>query len=176
MTASARVDMGKYSKSKVREYWKQMVRRTEMHWNTAGELYAIFRIGTVRFALKASYVHAVVLFREPSPLPMLPKHLMGVTSIRGRPVSVTNLSYLTGIEEEPRDKNGYLVLLGDGEEKTALKVDWVFDVALLDPSKSVAPPEKWKGVRNGIVTGMIDEPGAPAVLLLDAVKCIRSVA
>lgn len=164
-----------YTDEELAANWKEMERRAADALASTGEPHTFFRIGGHRFALPAVACKGVVAYRDPTPLPSLPRHLLGITAIRGRPVSMTDLRSLLGMEEGARRHKGHLLLVRVGDEETALKVDWVETVHPVDASALVPAPAQWRGKRRGLVRGEIAAEGSQkGVLLLDPLRCLRS--
>lgn len=166
------VDLGNYTIEQVRAFWDEMAARNPPEDISKGEQHVLFRLGLATFAINASSCGGVVGYHSPSPLPVLPLHIIGVASIRGRPISVTDLGALFGMMPAP--KGGHMLLVRSEGEETALKVDWVDTVVDLDVSQAEPPPVKWQGLRTGLATGCISYKGT-TVIILDAARCIKAV-
>lgn len=165
------VDLGKYSIEEVRAFWELMARRNPAEKAVVGDQHVIFRLGVGHFAIKAASCGGVVGYRQPSPLPVLPQHVIGVAAIRGRPMSVTDLGVLFGLRPAP--KGGHMLLVRADGEETALKVDWVDSVVELDLANLTPPPPKWEGLRTGLVLGAVTYRGTQ-VIVVDAGRCIKA--
>lgn len=165
------IDLGRYSIEEVRAFWELMERRNPSGEAAVGDQHVIFRLGLGYFAIKAKNCSGVVGYRQPSPLPVLPQHVIGVAAIRGRPMSVTDLGVLFGLRPAP--KGGHLLLVRVENEETALKVDWVDSVIELDLSDIADPPSRWEGLRTGLVQGAVSYKGTQ-LIVLDAARCIKA--
>lgn len=165
------VDLGKYTIEEVRAFWDQMVRRNPYDDGAKGEQHVLFRLGHTNFAIRASSCSGVVAYRQPSPLPVLPQHILGVAAVRGRPISVTDLGVLFGMKLP--QKGGHLLLLKSEGEETAIRVDWVDSVIDLDLAHAKPPPAKWQGLRTGLVGGIVYHR-FEEVIVINAARCIRA--
>lgn len=165
------VDLGRYTMEEVRAYWDRMVQLNPVPQGNEGEPHVTFRLGKAWFAILASVCKAVEVFKVPSPLPVLPPHIMGVSAIRGRPVSVTDLGIFFG--QKPAERGGHLLLIGAEGEETALKADWVDTVIPIDLTKAEQPPSKWRSLRTGLVKGAVYERNT-LYLVLDPARCIKA--
>lgn len=166
------VDLGRFTLEQVRDFWEQMVRRHPIEEASGGVQHVIFRLHDHLFALEARSCRGVFPYRPPSPLPVLPAHILGVSSIRGRPISVTDISVFFGLK--PARKGGHMLIVHAGEEETALLVDWVEALVEFNPAEVSPPPQKWIGMRTGLVRGVFDHRGE-LLVLLDAERCIKAI-
>ncbi len=163
-------DYGRFTEEEVKEFWARMVAESDSLAERDGDLYVIFRMGQAWFAIRADTCRGVVEFTTPSPLPVLPGHILGVASIRGRPISVTDLGAFFGMKTS--DRGGHLLIVQDGGEETAIKVGWVDAVARLDDDTLTPVPAKWRGLRSGLVLGLVSIDGREAILINTA-RCLR---
>jgi len=166
------IDLGPYTIEQVRDFWDRMVERNPIEKGEQGDQYVLFRLASTHFALKADSCRGVVSFRQPSPLPVLPPHIIGVASVRGRPISVTDLSVFFGLKGPTR--GGHMLIVQAQGEETAIRVDWVESVVELDISLAEPPEAKWHGLRTGLVLGAMDYKGLP-LIVLDPARCIKAV-
>lgn len=165
------IDLGRFTMEEVRAFWDRMVAHSPLERGPEGVQHVIFRLHRSLFALEASYCRGVFPFRPPSPLPVLPAHILGVSSIRGRPVSVTDISVFFGLKAT--SNAGHMLIVHSGEEETALVSDWVETLTELDVTAAQPPPSRWVGMRTGLVTGVLDYKG-DMLVLLNAERCIRA--
>jgi chemotaxis signal transduction protein len=161
------------SEEELRRFWDAMVERYERENRLEqGHPHVIFRVGASRFALDAAACRGVTPYRTPTPLPSLPRHLIGVVAVRGRPISVTDLRVLLGVTGERAERRGHILLLAKGALETALKVDWAEGVRPIDPGDvREADTTLVRGARSGLVTGTLLMRGQP-VHLLDVERCL----
>lgn len=166
------IDYGRFTPEEVSAFWDRMVAENPID-DDSDELdqFVVFRLGKAWFAVESRYCRGVEPFRPPSPLPVLPAHIMGVAAVRGRPVSVTDIGIFFG--QKPAERSGHLLIINAGGEETALKADWVDAVTPLDISEMVNPPSRWQGLRTGLVRGAVERKNT-LVLVLDAERCIKA--
>lgn len=165
------IDLGRYTIEEVRAFWDKMVEHNPPEEEDPGPPYIFFRIGRQWFAIGIEACKMVESYRKSSPLPVQPPHILGIASLRGRPVTVTDLGFFFGIKNET--KNGHLLVVRTGNDETALKVDWVSRVAYIRPSETEEPPREPKSLRVGLVTGAARKQDS-LVLILDASRCIKA--
>lgn len=163
-----------YTDEQLTAAWEEMARRDGEQSAVVGEPHAVFRVGRTRFALPAKACRGVVSFRMPTPLPSLPRYILGVVAIRGRPMSVTDLRSLLGLEGESVENRGHLLLIRVDDGETALKVDWVENILPVDVTKCGPVPPEWKGNRKGLVTGALIEEGVMSLVVLDPQRCLKA--
>lgn len=152
-------------------YWREMEERAAPLLNLKGELHVIFRLGDALFAFEAVAGRGVFPWREPSPLPVLPRHILGAVVLRGRPVSVTRLDVLAGERIDSEVRPRHLLVVRWGEYETALAVDAVLSVERIDREGMVPAGHRWDGARRGLILGRVDR-GGPPVYLLDPKRCL----
>lgn len=168
-----KVDLGKYTEREVRAFWDKMVKKATTTWEGDYDPYVIFHLKKTLFAIKATSCKGVHPFTQPSPLPVLPPHIMGISAIRGRPISVTDLGVFFGMK--PTRRRGHFLLVFEEEEETALNVDWVETVKPIDIDNLEKPTAKWEGLRTGLVLGIATstEEKKP-IIVLNAARCLRA--
>lgn len=163
-----------YSPEELKQFWDQMVERSLADEAPTGTSHVAFRIGAVKFAIDVANCRGVVPYSKAMPLPNLPTHILGVTSVRGVPISVTDLRYLAGMGTTPPGKRGQLVIIEDGADETALLVDWVYNVEPLDLSRaSKALLKGYDTVREHLIANVLEMDGEH-ILVLDAKVCIKA--
>ena len=155
-------------------FWDEMVARAEAEAQAAGKPHMIFTVGGQLFALPADSCRAVVERLEPTPLPLMPRHILGVSVIRGRPISITDLAALLG-QEAGRAKGQHMVVVYEGEEETALQVERVVSVRAIDPDGLEEVGNRWEGARVGLVAGFT-EVDDKQVHVLSVERCLRAAA
>lgn len=168
---SEEIDLGRFTMEEVRAFWDRMVAHSPLERGPEGVAHVIFRLHRSFFAVDARFCRGVFPYRPPSPLPVLPAHILGVSSIRGRPVSVTDISVFFGLKASMNA--GHMMIVHSGEEETALVADWVVALTELDLSRAEQPPSRWVGMRTGLVTGVLDYKG-DMLILLNAERCIKA--
>lgn len=91
-----------------------------------------FDLGDRRLALPLSLVVEVGELENVRPLPFLPEWVQGVTNIRGEIVSVTDVAlYLTISKSSNKKKNRAVIVIYNGEVKTAVVVDRITATRML---------------------------------------------
>jgi len=93
------------------------------------ELQLLFA-GSRCLAVPVAEVDALVDWRTPTPLPGAPQSVLGVVSIRGRMLTVIDLTVLLGENELPREPKQIVALRG--AEQLALAVDRAGDSIAID--------------------------------------------
>jgi chemotaxis signal transduction protein len=104
----------------------------------------LVRVGASQFGVFADEIATIVAWRNPTPLPLAPKPVLGVVSVQGRILTVLDLALLTGevAQNESDTFHGNLVALR-GDEQLALAVSDVGEcIELLDGF--AAQPENGK--------------------------------
>jgi purine-binding chemotaxis protein CheW len=123
-----------------------------------------FLLNGERYAVPMQYVKEVTLLRHLTPLPATPDFILGIMSIRGRVISVTDLRVFFELPGKGlSDYNKIIVLSGKGME-FAILADYVTGVSVLNLSLLSHPPDILKGIGRDFLTGILPGP----VMLIDA--------
>lgn len=147
------------------EYWARLA-VTAQDEGAGGEPHVVFALGDRHFAVDATFCKGVVRRPRVTRLPGVPPHVLGVVGLRGEVVSATDPARLLALPGERAEGTGYFLVLGAQGVKTALWVDRVSDVALLDGGAALPVDAPWPGIPAGVVSGQW--PGQdPPLLRLD---------
>ncbi|PLX41665.1 MAG: hypothetical protein C0608_04725 [Deltaproteobacteria bacterium] len=160
----------RFSEEERLRFWAEMEARAEKLKEPDGDPHLVFKVGGASFAIDATLSLGVLPWTQPTPLPFLPRHLKGVTFLRGRIISVTSLAVLLGVE--PSAKPSYYVIVKAGELETALEVEGVEAVLSIDLEKVDSAKGLWRGARIGLVTGQAPER-VPPIYIIDVERCLR---
>ncbi|RWX45214.1 Chemotaxis signal transduction protein [Candidatus Electrothrix aarhusensis] len=97
-----------------------------------------FELGGRQLALPLSLVVEVGELESVRPLPFLPEWVQGVTNIRGEIVSVTDVAlYLNISKKSNKKRNRAVIIIYNGEVKTAVVVDRITATRMLYRKKEV---------------------------------------
>lgn len=114
----------------------------------------VFKMGGEEFGTEISNVVEVLEYRPPVHVPRAPAFLEGVIYLREAIVPVIDLRKRMEIEAAPPTADTrYLVVLMD-DERVALLVDAVVEVAHLRGSELAAPPAFFRGVSSEYLHGL----------------------
>jgi chemotaxis signal transduction protein len=67
----------------------------------------LFRAGPLTFGIFTDEIAATIAWREPTPLPLAPKSVLGVVSVQGRMLTVLDSRVLSGAEASSSDSSLY---------------------------------------------------------------------
>jgi len=156
------------------EYWEHLG-HAEIEDKVSGVEYVVFNVMGVRFGIDARCCKGVVKKPRITKLPGMPSYILGVTSISGEIISVSDPAELMGMPGERDKSQGYLLIIASEAVKTALWVDKVSDVAMF-PDDELAPFDApWAGAQEGVVVGQWAE-AEDAVLIIDCCGYIEASA
>jgi chemotaxis signal transduction protein len=86
----------------------------------------LFRAGPLTFGIFTDEIAATIAWREPTPLPLAPKSVLGVVSVQGRMLTVLDFTVLSGAEASSSDSSLYPpahIIALRGDEQLALAVE-----------------------------------------------------
>ncbi len=124
----------------------------------------LVRLAGQRIALPALAIDSVIDLDTISPVPRAPSHIIGITSLRSRALTVIDCAKMLGLNEYERDDGQQGVVFSFEEHDYALLVDAVEDVveALTDP---VPVPGGAGEIWSNISDGLIETHVGPAMLI-----------
>ncbi len=100
----------------------------------------------------ADEVMAITEWREPARLPHAPASILGVVSIRGRMLTVLDLSQM--LESQQRTESPSHILALNGDDQLALAIAAVGETLAIDPATASAAVEDVGGGK--LIAGVID--------------------
>lgn len=74
--------------------------------------YVLFEAGGTLLAIEAAHVEEVVEAPVPTPVPMMPRHLLGLTAHRGRALAVVDLAALLDLRSGSPPEHALVVSAG----------------------------------------------------------------
>ncbi|MBI5017549.1 MAG: chemotaxis protein CheW [Deltaproteobacteria bacterium] len=134
------------------EYWNRLASGAGGE-GAIGVPHVLFRLAGHTFAVEASLCKGVVRRTRVARLPGVPPHVLGVAGIRGEVLSATDPAVLLGLPGERGDGRGYFLILASEGLRSALWVDWVDDVVLLDEARLLRGEAPWPLAPEGVMLG-----------------------
>jgi purine-binding chemotaxis protein CheW len=116
-------------------------------------------------ALDASLVEEVVRLRHTTPVPHGPPYLLGVMNLRGKIVSVIDLSRKLELGAAQPCEDTRLYIVRDRAELVGLLVDRASDVIELDQAALEPPPANVPGIEARFLLGIGRAGGRLAAVL-----------
>lgn len=113
-------------------------------------LVLIAYIGGQRVAIDAASVECVVDLADITPVPLAPPHVLGLSAVRSRVLTVIDTARAIGLSG--RDTSRRVLVMEAGGHSYALRVDEVEDVTLAETADSAADNVAgtcWAGVARG---------------------------
>jgi purine-binding chemotaxis protein CheW len=117
----------------------------------------LFSLGAAQFAVFADEVMTVTDWRQPAALPHAPASVLGVVSIRGRMLTVLDLSQLLDLQKRADSPTHILALNGD--EQLALAIDGVGETLTIDAEDANGAAESVPDASGKLMAGTIDRNG-----------------
>lgn len=132
-------------------------------------------LGGARFAVDVRSAKEVVLFDEITVVPRAPRHLVGVSNLRGTVMPIVDVRALLGLAEAGPARSVRTLVVRDGALQAAVVVDTVLG---LEPLEEVLPVDSPKaaGLRGPrpLITGWIRWANE-TLALLDVPKILASL-
>ena len=175
MTANGDAGLQDWLQEVRAEYWEQLG-QADSRGDVEGCTHVLFEVAGVRFAVEAPLCKGVLRRPRTTRLPGLPRHLLGVSGIRGEVVSVVDPQLFLGLTgERPASQEGFLLLIAQGAVKAALWVDRVVDVVNLSDDEVLVAEAPWVGLPEDVLLGQWREGDAP-VFVLDGARLLSASA
>lgn len=132
-----------------------------------------FRLGAQAFGLDVLTVQEVLCLPALAPVPGAPPECLGVINLRGRIIPVIDLRQLLARPYGEDAETTRLVVVDDGDEAVALKVDQVGEVLDLPASTIEAAPDVGNSLCPDQLHG-VHRRGDRLLLLLDTAAVLRT--
>lgn len=117
-----------------------------------------FMLNGERYCVSMEYVREVTQLRHLTSLPGTPDFILGIISIRGRVISVTDLRVFFDLPRKGlSDYNKIIVLSGEGMEFAVL-ADQVDGVSWQNLSHLTPPPDTIRGIGKEFLIGVFPGP------------------
>lgn len=131
-----------------------------------------FRLGKEEYAMMIDHVREVIRIWEITPVPNTPEYVIGVTSLRGRVLSIINLHKRLALPESSRDDKSRIVVAGMDDDEIGFIVDRVAGVLRILPDEIRPVPETIEhGAGAEFLRGIIRK-NDKLYILLDAEKAL----
>lgn len=135
---------------------------TEQHAGSKIEV-LVFNFNNERYALDTSFIHEIAPLAELAPLPGVPAHFLGLTSVRGELFAVVDLRLLLGLHARAMTDLFRVILVGRDRPELGLLVDSTHEVRTLWSGDLSLPTASRQEVRGGLIRGV----AADALIVLD---------
>lgn len=128
-----------------------------------------FYLSGERYAIDMEYVSEVSLLRHLTILPGTPDFILGIISIRGRVVSVTDLRVFFNLPRRGLSDYNKIIVLSDKTMEFAILADQVQGVSRQNIMQMQPPPESVHGIGKEYVKGIF-----PGTLIFIDAKAVLS--
>ena len=119
-----------------------------------GRELALFQAGELVCGLEINCVQEIQRQTAITAVPRAPDYVRGVINLRGVIVTVIDLRRKFALEPRPKDAEGQIVIIRQGEESVGLLADAVSDVVAADENDIEAPPLNLDGVAGRYFKGI----------------------
>jgi purine-binding chemotaxis protein CheW len=130
-----------------------------------------FGLGRERYAIEARHVREIARVRDVTPVPGVPKFILGVMNIRGQILSVIDLRQFLNVSNagigDSRSKA--IVVAGDGIE-FAIIADAIEGITRLGESSVHPPPPTLNGIHTEYLKGIASD----FLIILDGEKLLTA--
>lgn len=123
-----------------------------------------FHLGGERYAVAMKYVREVSLLRNLAVLPGTPDFIVGIVSMRGRVVSVTDLRVFFRLPRKGLSDYNKIIVMSDNSMEFAILADQVNGVKTCNLSLMVSPPLSVQEVGREFLSGVFPD----SLILIDA--------
>ncbi|MBY0522029.1 MAG: chemotaxis protein CheW [Gemmataceae bacterium] len=114
-----------------------------------------------RYAVGLSFAQEVVRFREPTIVPGMPAHLVGLVNFRGELLPVVDLRPLLGLPTPSATDQTRVIVLGSQRAELGLLADRAFAVGRVRASELFEPSgREHRGIRGVTADGLVVLDGA----------------
>ena len=127
-----------------------------------------FAVGEERYAFKTDLLDEVYPLRDLAPLPGTPGFVLGITSVRGRILSVLDLQVLFGGARADRDDSHPIVVLRSVAMEFAIAADSVSEVREIPEDSVQRPLSSTDSLRDEYLLGLTID----GVTVLDAQRML----
>jgi|GEM_PF-3122549 len=124
--------------------------------------YVVFRVADEKYALPVQQVQSIEIIPQIRPIPTPPKHVVGVSNLRGVITTIVDMRSVFSIEVTAQRTSESRILV---TESGAYIVDGVQDVMDIDEAEL----EPWEG--NERVRGVLNN-GKDLILVLEVIESV----
>jgi purine-binding chemotaxis protein CheW len=136
----------------------------------------VFSLSGERYAVEMKYVREVSFLSSLTTLPGTPDFLLGIISLRGRIVSVTDLRLFFNLQRKGLSDYNKIILLSNNKMEFAVLADQVDGMQIRDRTQLSDPPLTINGIGKEYLLGIFPGPiiMINAKVILDDPKLIIS--
>jgi purine-binding chemotaxis protein CheW len=132
-----------------------------------------FFIDTQLFGIEVARVQEIIRYQEMTRVPLAPKTIGGLLSLRGQIVITIDLRERLGFDKRPDGLLPINVLVRSDSGIESLLVDDIGDVVEVDGATFEPPPRTLKGIARDMVRGVYKLDGR-LLLLLDVNQVVST--
>lgn len=130
----------------------------------------VFLLDNEKYALELSYIREVTLIKEWSPLPCVPRFVVGLMNLRRQILPIFDLRIFFDLPAPKISHENRVIILENEGSPFALLTDGILEVSSIDLSQLMPPLPTLTGVRQEFLKGI----SADGVLLLDGDRLMTS--
>ncbi|MDD1724614.1 MAG: chemotaxis protein CheW [Methanospirillum sp.] len=123
-----------------------------------------FLLNGERYAVAMQYVREVSLLRSLAVLPGTPDFILGIVSMRGRVIAVTDLRVFFHLPRKGLSDYNKIIVLSDNSMEFAILAEQVNGVKTCNLSQIASPPLSVQGIGREFLSGVFPD----ALILIDA--------
>jgi len=140
--------------------------------DSAGQILLVstFHLGDTMFGIDTLQVQEAIRIPDITKVPRAQGSILGVVNLRGRIVTVIDLSGKLGLPLSPLTVDSRLIIVSWEDEQIGFLVDRIDDVIPIERARMSPPPSNIKGMQGQFFEGVNQsEKGLLVVLNIDAV-------
>lgn len=136
------------------EAQERAVEEAEARPGAVGEKLLIFDLESEKYAIPIHDIAQIIETPPTTPIPNSPDFLYGILSLRGKIVSIIDVSARLGLKRAAGTRLGKIVVLDLGADQFGLLVDDIDQVVEVDLSALEPPPEGFRPMAQDFVEGV----------------------
>jgi len=127
-----------------------------------------FLLAHERYALELFHIKEVYPLKELTPLPGLPRFVLGITNVRGRILSIIDLKIFFELPEQGLSNLNRVIVLHSGEMEFGIFADQIIGVCSIPVKDVQASLPTLTGIREKYLKGITPD----SVVILDGKKIL----
>ncbi|MGV1098866.1 chemotaxis protein CheW [Thiovibrio sp. JS02] len=145
------------------------MRRGEMKEGGSGESIQVscFLLDETHCGIDISRVQEINDDLTITPVPLAPDYVLGIMNLRGRIVTVIDLSRKLGFRKAEIGRTGRIIIVRWQNEYAGMLVEKVTEILAIDSGEIAEPPSNIRGLQGSFFRGVVKKNGKELLAVLD---------